>query len=377
MTNNGTINPGTVGGAGTLTINGAYSGSGSITLDIGGTTVGSYDVLAVTGNASLSGGTLNADSINGFTPAQGNAFQPLTYGSHSGTFGTVNLNLGGGNSLLPSYGSSSLSLTEVPTGTTVYWTDGTGNWTTATDWSTGATPGSSDVVYIGSSGNVTYNSGTSTIAGLNVAGTFTLSGGTLTDNGTLSGSGSITLSGGTLSGATEAAGTTITGTYSGGTFSSVTLNGTLDLATNGGTVTVINGLTLNGTANLGNQTNTSTSGQLSFSGGNETVGGNGTITFGVYSSNSLFSGSSGTVTLGNGILIDGIAGQVYGNQTLTIDSGITITASSAAAYHYHRHPPTFINNQGMVEAINGTSLSVPSVSPRRQQQWHGRRHGRG
>ena len=126
VTNSGTVNPGTVGGAGTLTITGNYRqmGSGTITLDIGGTTAGTYDLLAVSGNASLAG-TLNADTINGFSPSTGNSFSLLTYGSHSGTFSTLNYNLGS-NGFLPAYGSTSFTLAAVPTGTTIFWTAGTG-----------------------------------------------------------------------------------------------------------------------------------------------------------------------------------------------------------------------------------------------------------
>ena len=131
------------------------------------------------------------------------------------------------------------------------------------------------------SGGLTLNSST---------GSWHLGSGTGSYTGTLLG-GTFTASGGA---------TLYAGYY--GALNGVTLNSAIDMATYNNSITVTNGLTLNNvTLLLGNQTNTSTSGQLSFSGGNETVGGNGTITFGVYSANDLFSGSSGTVTLGNGI----------------------------------------------------------------------------
>ena len=48
-----------------------------------------YDQLAVSGTATL-GGTVNVALINGFQPALGNTFQPLTFASSSGNFGFYN-----------------------------------------------------------------------------------------------------------------------------------------------------------------------------------------------------------------------------------------------------------------------------------------------
>ena len=39
-----------------------------------------------------------------------------------------------------------------------YWTGGSADWTTTTDWSPNGTPSSSDTVYIGNSGTVTVDS---------------------------------------------------------------------------------------------------------------------------------------------------------------------------------------------------------------------------
>ena len=56
------------------------------------------------------------------------------------------------------------------------------------------------------------------------------------------------------------------------------MDGDLDLINNA-FVWVLNGLTLNGTARLGNQTNGNTYGVLNFI-GTQTLGGNGTVMFG-------------------------------------------------------------------------------------------------
>ncbi len=118
-----------------------------------------------------------------------------------------------------------------------------------------------------------------------------------------------------------ASGDTLIGTYnrytSGGTLSGVTLDGTLDLATNAeANVTVTGGLTLNGTINIGNASR-HTSGQLNFVGA-QTLGGTGSIVFGG-SGNQIntaaSNGNSGTLTIGSGITIQGKNGTIGYNST--------------------------------------------------------------
>jgi hypothetical protein len=92
VTNGGQVIPGGTGATGTLTINGNYTqtATGALDIDLGGTTAGSqYGQLAVSRAATL-GGTLNVATIGGFTPAFGNTFQVLTFGSLSGNFATYN-----------------------------------------------------------------------------------------------------------------------------------------------------------------------------------------------------------------------------------------------------------------------------------------------
>jgi hypothetical protein len=71
-----------------VTGNFANASSGSVVIDIGGTSTSQYGRLAVTGTATL-GGTLQVDLINGFSPAVGNTFGIMTFSSEVGTFSSV------------------------------------------------------------------------------------------------------------------------------------------------------------------------------------------------------------------------------------------------------------------------------------------------
>ncbi len=354
FSNAGTLN---LQAGGDLSITGSntftQTSAGTLGIQLAGTSASQYGVLSVGGLATLAG-TLNVTESS-FNPAAGNSFQVITFGTRSGDFSTKNLTLADGNVLFANYSSSGLTLVTAPPGTTVDWTDGTGSWSTASDWSTGAVPGSSDVVYIPAAGNVTFSAGSSTIAGLNDAGALTVSGGTFTVNGTVSGAGSFTLSGGTLSNSTFASGTTLTGSGFSATMSGVTVNGTLDLATNNNDIDVTNGLTLNGTTNIGNPSNSSTAGELTFF-GTQTLGGTGTINFGYYVQNELFTASSSTLTIGSGLTITGKSGQINGNSPV-INYGTINAETSSDTITIQSALPSFTNN-GTVEATNGGSLSV-------------------
>jgi len=127
------FNGGALGGTGTITGNVANTGgivspgmspgilriagnytqgpTGTLNIELGGATYGAqYDVLDVTGAASLSG-TLNVSLINGFTPVTGTVFQVMNYGSYSGGFSAFNgLSQGGGLVLMPYFSADNLSL---------------------------------------------------------------------------------------------------------------------------------------------------------------------------------------------------------------------------------------------------------------------------
>ncbi len=85
--------------------------TGSLNIQIGGTTVGTqYSQLAVGNGASLNG-TLNIKLINGFVPAVGDTFSILTTSALSGKFSTVNgLSINGSEHFVIGYGATSVTL---------------------------------------------------------------------------------------------------------------------------------------------------------------------------------------------------------------------------------------------------------------------------
>jgi hypothetical protein len=92
---------------GVLNINGNYTqlASGTLAIEIGGTSAGAqYDQLNVSGTATLAG-ALDTTLINSFNPGFNDAFVVLTYGTRSGTFGVVN-----GASFTPAYNANNLTL---------------------------------------------------------------------------------------------------------------------------------------------------------------------------------------------------------------------------------------------------------------------------
>ena len=92
VANGGTVAPGS--SAGTLSLSGNYSQTGTLEIEVGGTTPGSgHDVLAVSGSVTL-GGALEVTEINGFTASAGQAFTVLTASAVSGTFATTNVPAG-------------------------------------------------------------------------------------------------------------------------------------------------------------------------------------------------------------------------------------------------------------------------------------------
>ncbi|MCC6723915.1 MAG: DUF4215 domain-containing protein [Saprospiraceae bacterium] len=76
---------------GLMTVMGDFTTDGDLNMELEGTTaIQQYDQLSVTGVATLSG-TMSVTFLNGFTPAVGNSFTLITYGSRVGTFSTINI----------------------------------------------------------------------------------------------------------------------------------------------------------------------------------------------------------------------------------------------------------------------------------------------
>ncbi len=101
LTGSGTINanvnsggqviPGGAGAAGLLSINGNYTqtATGSLNIELGGTTAGTqYDQLDVSGSATV-GGSLILGLINGFTPTLGQTFTMVNANPFNGPFSTI------------------------------------------------------------------------------------------------------------------------------------------------------------------------------------------------------------------------------------------------------------------------------------------------
>lgn len=116
VTNSGTINPGGTGAVGTLTIQGNYTqtASGVLNLELGGTTSGAFDQLAISGQASLAG-TLNVSLLPGYQPSHGDAFAALKFASSVGGFAVVNgLSLSDGDVLAMVSNPTDLTLVTNP-----------------------------------------------------------------------------------------------------------------------------------------------------------------------------------------------------------------------------------------------------------------------
>ncbi len=90
FTNTGTLSPGN--SPGELNHTGNYTESGTLEIEIGGTSAGSsYDVHSILGSYSSSSATLNVSLIDGFIPEAGNSFRIVNASSRTGNFSSVNL----------------------------------------------------------------------------------------------------------------------------------------------------------------------------------------------------------------------------------------------------------------------------------------------
>ena len=312
-----------IGTPGTLTVSGDYdqSGTGNLEANIGGggTTSG---VLADTGGGyvNLTGGTLSVSS----TPAIGTLLTVMTFGTGHlvGQFAAIQdgasigggsfVNLGDGTSLEVFYNNSAGNIqiervNNASLATSYKWTDGTGNWNTAANWSGGQVPNPTANVVIGNTatGNVTLSglSGDQTVNSLSIlaANALTVSSVTLT-----SATGISIAAGGTLSLASGE----INGSVLSGAGLLQNVSGTSALA----------GDTISANTTFIGQDNTTTEllGAINNAGTIEQIGGNG-------ANGILTIGDLVTLTGGGTVLLDSIVtngGSAYlqgvtSNQTLT------------------------------------------------------------
>ena len=88
LDSNGTLRIGDA--VGTLNVDGDFTTTGQLLLDLGGSAPGSFDTVAVTGDA-LVANSLTVSLVDGYVPQFGDAFQVLTAASISGAFFSVTL----------------------------------------------------------------------------------------------------------------------------------------------------------------------------------------------------------------------------------------------------------------------------------------------
>ena len=141
----------------------------------------------------------------------------------------------------------------------------------------------------------------------------------------------------------------------GGTLDGVTIDGTLLMTTNFANLTVIGGLTLNGTILLGSVA-PPLSAELNFE-GEQTLSGTGTITFGTNAFNAI--NDSGSLTIGAGITITGQNGLIgYNNggseSPLVIEGTVAAVTSGAIIQIYG----TNWTNSGTIEATTGGEINL-------------------
>ncbi len=107
-TNSGTISV-TAGSVVVVTGSFTQSAAGGLAMELRGTGSSQFGRVTISGAVTLDG-TLSLTVGGGFVPAIGDEFQLLTYGSHSGTFTTIN---GNGLAFSPTYNATNLTLTRV------------------------------------------------------------------------------------------------------------------------------------------------------------------------------------------------------------------------------------------------------------------------
>ncbi len=248
--------------------------------------------------------------------------------------------------------------------TIVNWTGagGDNSWSDANNWSTNTTPSASDDVTIDAAGSptITLASGEQSIHSLVSADPISLQGGLLSVQTTAALASGLSISGGILQGGTV---TTSVGSnlsvVGSGTLDGVTLDTNLSVPSTT-TLTVLDGLTLNGTLTE-TRSDFYNSTYVNFS-GTQTLSGTGSVVFVqsgprvYYAPTNYFQPTNGgTLTIGAGITIDGQEG-VVGNGSLPLindgsiladQPGQTITVTGST-----------VTNQGTLGAQNGGVMNI-------------------
>jgi autotransporter-associated beta strand protein len=195
FTNNGTLRPGGAGAIGTLTVQGNAVLNGTLDIEAQGATAGSYDVLAVTGAATLGGG-LGVTPLGGYVPQTGDSIVPLTYASRSGTLNVTPA------TWTSTYNATNLTLSIAAADAVNRWVAGSGSWDLASNWSLGHVPTNFETVLIDVPGSqfITLSRGAQAADKLTSFENFVISGGSLSLGGPSTFNGSLSLLGGELKG---------------------------------------------------------------------------------------------------------------------------------------------------------------------------------
>ncbi len=374
---------------GTLDLGPIDPANGSSTLDFQGA-----QTLGGTGLIVLGGAGYEPEEIN--TASSGGDSGTLTIGPNitiDGTAAFIGYNGGGTETPLVLEGtidaSTSASYIQIigtswtNTGT-IETTDGGQLVLNGTNWTNSgtiaATNGgfavvegtwSDDGVVSGGAGASVYLLGTgSTLPGSSFAGA-----GDVFLNGTLDNNGDtlslddpaleFALDGGTIDGGTVETtnGATLVG--GAGTLDGVTIDGTVDMTTIGDTITVTQGLTLNGTIDLG-PTDASGISELNFQGA-QTLSGTGSIVFGNFYEGDQINtassgGDSGALTIGPNITVqgtDGVIGYDHGGPEtpIVLEGTIDANTSGGSVQIYG----TDWTSSGTIAATNGGTINLETA----------------
>jgi hypothetical protein len=313
LTNAGTLSPGA--SPGTLRVNGALAlmPTSLLAVEIAGRAAGQFDVLAVSGNATLDG-TLGVTLPGAYRGAVGDAFAVLTAAGVSGAFAAIQAPAGMGFGARYGAPGVTLSIDSLLN----RWAATSGLWTLDSNWALARAPVAGDdvVLDLGAGqavvvpagtpldvASVSVSGGTLALQGAAAIATGTqlhLSGGAVTSAGSLDSSGTVTVSGGTLQ------------------VNDLINRGTLDLS--GGGVAAAGVFSNAGSVRVANTTLTLGGGDGGIGGGSYDVGSGGRLqlTGGGYDIAALNTASGGS------LLIDGAsvtAGPLANAGTTTLQSG--------------------------------------------------------
>jgi hypothetical protein len=247
--------------------------------------------------------------------------------------------------------------------------NGNGNdnlWNDGKNWSSGSVPQSTDDVTISAAAGTTIQVATTsvTINSLTTNAAISVASGITFSSPAISASANFLMAGGTLQGATLSltGGAELVVTASESTLKGVTVDGNMDLTEfNGAFTNVTNGLTLNGTAYVGNAAG-STYEVMDFN-GTQSLLGTGTVIFGKSSGVSSIAciGTSATLTIGPGITIRGSSGSIVGPSTNKIVNKGTIDADDSGGL-----VGSFIydtDSGGVTEAVSNVIVTSLVTNP--------------